>query len=47
MLVGNRTFETDKDGRLIIYPSLYAQRPKGICRNLMILLKSLIAKQKD
>jgi len=41
-----RTFETDKDGKLNIYPSLYNPRHKGICKSLKILLKKLIAQRR-
>ncbi len=41
-----RTFESDKDGKLTIYPSLYNPRHKGICKGLKKLLKKLIARSR-
>jgi hypothetical protein len=38
-----RTFETDKDGKLTIYPSLYGPRRKGICKSLKSLMKRIMA----
>lgn len=42
VIMAHRTFETDKNGRLMIYPSLDGPKPKGIFNNLKILLKRLV-----
>jgi hypothetical protein len=40
-----RTFETDKDGKLTIYPSLYDTKQQGICRSLRSLARKLFAQR--
>jgi hypothetical protein len=40
-----RTFETDKDGKLTIYPSLYGPRKKGIFKSLKGLVRKLTAQR--
>ncbi len=43
--MGYRTIEADKDGRVVVYPSLYGPRDggRGVCRILSGLFKRLFS----
>lgn len=38
-----KTVEADRDGRVIIYPSLYEPRRKGICKLLRDVFNRLLS----
>jgi hypothetical protein len=41
-----KTVEADRDGRVIIYPSLYEPKGKGICKLLRGLLNRILPGQR-
>jgi hypothetical protein len=38
-----RTIESDKDGRVMVYPALYEPRSRGVCKFLRGLFKRLFS----